>query len=79
MDLMAEYYAWQNPERPGQFSYCQVSQKEIFHDKLFKPIFILKNVPYRFQYFKDGQKIHAHQIQLWNLGHFKALTNKHGL
>ena len=25
MDLMAEYYAWQNPERPGQFSYCQVS------------------------------------------------------
>ena len=24
MDLMAEYYAWQNPERPGQFSYCQV-------------------------------------------------------
>ena len=24
MDLMAEYYAWQNPDRPGQFSYCQV-------------------------------------------------------
>ena len=24
MDLMAEYYTWQNPERPGQFSYCQV-------------------------------------------------------
>ena len=23
MDLMAEYYAWQNPDRPGQFSYCQ--------------------------------------------------------
>ena len=20
---MAEYYTWQNPERPGQFSYCQ--------------------------------------------------------
>ena len=28
MDLMAEYYAWQNPERPGQFSYCQVCKTE---------------------------------------------------
>ena len=24
MDLMSEYYTWQNPDRPGQFSYCQV-------------------------------------------------------
>ncbi len=24
MDLMAEYYTWQNPDRPGQFSFCQV-------------------------------------------------------
>jgi len=23
MDLMAEYFTWQNPDRPGQFSYCQ--------------------------------------------------------
>ena len=23
MDLMQEYYNWQNPDRPGQFSYCQ--------------------------------------------------------
>ena len=25
MDLMSEYYTWQNPDRPGQFSFCQVS------------------------------------------------------
>ena len=24
MDLMSEYYTWQNPDRPEQFSYCQV-------------------------------------------------------
>ena len=23
MDLMQEYYTWQNPERANQFSYCQ--------------------------------------------------------
>jgi len=23
MDLMKEYYIWQNPDKPGQFSYCQ--------------------------------------------------------
>jgi len=23
MDLMKEYYTWQNPDKPGQFSYCQ--------------------------------------------------------
>ena len=26
MDLMSEYYTWQNPDRPGQFSYCQVKR-----------------------------------------------------
>ena len=23
LDLMQEYYNWQNPSKPGQFSYCQ--------------------------------------------------------
>lgn len=23
MDLMQDYHYWQNPDRPGQFSYCQ--------------------------------------------------------
>lgn len=23
MDLMQDYFNWQNPQRPGQFAYCQ--------------------------------------------------------
>ena len=35
MDLMSEYYTWQNPDRPGQFSYCQVISWNHFHERKF--------------------------------------------
>ena len=63
MDLMAEYYAWQNPERPGQFSYCQVIIKKSFKTMnifwylfFFQYPFILSIVAKRHILTKDSEQ-----------------------
>ena len=61
MDLMAEYYTWQNPERPGQFSYCQVCLTKCYCEQnlsiyLFQYPFILSIVAKRHILTKDSEQ-----------------------
>ena len=62
MDLMAEYFTWQNPDRPGQFSYCQVSIIKLYQkcvlieNTLLQYPFILSIVAKRHILTKDSEQ-----------------------